>query len=100
MSGTTVALISKCEQPDSMKDLRPISLCNVAYKILAKTLANRLARVIPKCVSEEQAGFVAGRSIIDSALIASEVVHYLKCKRSGRRGEAALKIDIRRRMIV
>lgn len=71
-----------------------ISLCNIAYKILAKALANRLAKVISKCVSEEQSTFVAGRSIIDNALIASEVVHYLKCKRNGKWGEAALKIDI------
>ncbi|MCH79947.1 hypothetical protein A2U01_0000709 [Trifolium medium] len=35
-----------------------------------------------------------GRSITDNVLIASEIVHYLKCKNKGQKGEAALKIDI------
>lgn len=94
MNDSRIALIPKCEHPQSMKDLRPISLCNMAYKILSKALANRLALIISKCISKEQSAFVAGRSILDNALIASEIVHYLKCKRGGRMGEAALKIDI------
>lgn len=94
MGSTNIALIHKCDQPLSMCDLRPISLCNVAYKILAKTLANRLVIMIPKCISEEQSAFVAERSIIDSSLIASKIVHYLKCKRHGQKVEIAHKIDI------
>jgi hypothetical protein len=94
LGDTNIVLIPKCDQPKSMKDLRPISLCNVVYKILAKTLANRLQKVLDKCISDEQSGFVAGRSITDNVLIASEIIHYLKCKTRGNKGEAALKIDI------
>lgn len=68
LNNTNITLIPKCDPPQSMRDLQPISLCNVAYKILAKTLANRLALVIPKCISEEQSTFIPGRFIIDSAL--------------------------------
>ncbi|GAU39610.1 hypothetical protein TSUD_276500 [Trifolium subterraneum] len=77
-----------------MKDLRPISLCNVLYKMISKVLANRLKRCLDKCVSQEQSAFVEGRSILDNALIATEVIHALKRKTQGRRGELALKIDI------
>ncbi|GAU34127.1 hypothetical protein TSUD_66060 [Trifolium subterraneum] len=75
-------------------DLRPISLCNVLYKMISKVLANRLKCCLDKCVSQEQSAFVEGRSIIDNALIAIEVIHALKRKIQGRTGELALKIDI------
>ncbi|GAU49866.1 hypothetical protein TSUD_366220 [Trifolium subterraneum] len=94
LNDTNICLIPKCDNPTSMKDLRPISLCNVLYKMISKVLANRLKCCLDKCVSQEQSTFVEGRSILDNALIATEVIHALKRKTTGRRGELALKIDI------
>ncbi|GAU48220.1 hypothetical protein TSUD_371200 [Trifolium subterraneum] len=94
LNETNICLIPKCDNPMSMKDLRPISLCNVLYKMISKVLANRLKCCLDKCVSQEQSAFVEGRSILDNALIATEVIHALKRKTKGRRGELALKIDI------
>ncbi|GAU45652.1 hypothetical protein TSUD_400890 [Trifolium subterraneum] len=94
LNETNIYLIPKCDNPTSMKDLRPISLCNVLYKMISKVLANRLKCCLDKCVSQEQSAFVEGRSILDNALIATEVIHALKRKTQGRRGELALKIDI------
>src|SRR6266487_2803707 len=94
LNDTNICLIPKCDNPTSMKDLRPISLCNVLYKMISKVLANRLKCCLDKCVSQEQSAFVEGRSILDNALIATEVIHALKRKTKGRRGELALKIDI------
>ncbi|PNY01974.1 ribonuclease H [Trifolium pratense] len=62
--------------------------------MISKVLVNRLKRCLDKCVSQEQSAFVEGRSILDNALIAIEVIHALKRKTKGRRGEFALKIDI------
>lgn len=46
-------LISKVDYPKCMKNLRPIFLCDVVYKILTKAIANGLREVIDKCVSKE-----------------------------------------------
>ncbi|MCI09408.1 CNGC5-like protein, partial [Trifolium medium] len=72
LNETNICLIPKCENPKSMKELRPISLCNVLYKVVSKLLANRLKGCLEKCVAEEQSAFVEGRSILDNALIAIE----------------------------
>jgi hypothetical protein len=88
LNETNVWLIPKCEHPSSIKDMRPISLCNVLYKMVSKLLANRLKQVLENCVSEEQSAFIEGRSIFDNALIAIEVIHAFKRKTRGLRGVA------------
>lgn len=40
-----VCLIPKVKKPQTMGDLRPISLCNVLVRILSKVLSNRLKSV-------------------------------------------------------
>jgi hypothetical protein len=70
MKNTNIVLIPKKDNPKSMKDLRPISLCNVLYKIISKVLANRLKPLLQKCISHEQSAFVENRSIIDNVMAA------------------------------
>lgn len=77
-----------------MKDLRPIALCNVLYKIIAKVLANRLKGVLPGFISDKQSAFVPNRSISDNVIVAFEAVHHMRRSRGGREGEIALKLDI------
>ena len=42
LNHTYVALIPKTAKPKKVIELRPISLCNVIYRLIAKAIANRL----------------------------------------------------------
>lgn len=46
-----------------VKNWRPITLLNQPYKIIAKTLARRIAIVLGKIISVTQTGFIKGRYI-------------------------------------
>ncbi|CAJ2636114.1 unnamed protein product [Trifolium pratense] len=94
LNSTNIALIPKGDVQTTMKDWRSIALCNVLYKVVAKVLANRLKSVLNKCISDDQSAFVPGRSILDNAMAAIELVHYMKAKTRGKQGDVALKLDI------
>lgn len=84
LTDTNIVLIPKKKCAIFMTDLRPISLCNVVYKIASKVLANRLKCVIHKAISETQRAFIPGRLITCNIMISYEVMHYMKRKTQGK----------------
>ena len=81
INDTVLVLIPKVTSPTHLSQYRPINLCNVVYKIIAKMVANRLKRILPEIISPTQSAFVRGRSITDNVLVAYESFHTLKKKR-------------------
>ena len=93
---TCVVLIPKCANPKRMTEFRPISCCNVLYKIISKTMANKLKPLLCDIISENQSAFVPKRLITDNALIAFEIFHSMKRKGEGKEGSIALKLDMKK----
>ena len=89
---TILALIPKKEDAKVMKDYRPISCCNVLYKVISKILANGLKALLPEIISPNQTAFIKNRLLMENVLLASEIVKdYHKDDTSPR---CAMKIDI------
>lgn len=93
-NSTLICLIPKVAQPEEASQFRPISLCNVLYKIVSKVLVNRLKNIIQDLVSPIQNAFVPGRLMSDNCLIAHELVRRIKMQKKGKVFMAALKVDM------
>ena len=91
---TNICMIPKTERPTRMTELRPISLCNVGYKIIKKVLCQRLKVLLPSLVSETQSAFVAGRLISDNILIAQEMFHGLRTNEACKGKYMTVKTDM------
>ena len=91
---TYITLVPKTKSPTKMTEYRPISLCNVVYKLISKVLANRLKVTLPQLITENQSVFLSERLITDNVLVAFEVMHYLEHKRDGKDCYMAVKLDM------
>lgn len=89
---TILELIPKKDSAQEMRDYKPISCCNVLYKVISKIIVNILKNTLPRCISHNQSAFVRGRLLVENLLLATEIVKdYHKEDISPR---CAMKIDI------
>lgn len=73
-------------------DYRPISCCNVFYKIISKILASRLRLIIGDIVDPAQTAFIKDRSIVDNIHLAQEL--FRKYNRKSASPRCILKVDL------
>ena len=60
---------------------RPITLLNVDYKILAKTIAKRIEPFLPKLIHSDQTGFIKDRYIGQNIRLLSDLMEYTDAKK-------------------
>lgn len=94
---TLIVHIPKIDSPVLLKDFRPISLCNVLFKIITKVLVNRTRLHLDSFIGSLQSSFVPNRGPTNNALIAKEIVHYMHRKK-GKSNCLLLKIDFEKFM--
>ena len=86
-------LIPKVPNPESVTQLRSISLCNTLYKLLTKFLVNRLKPFLLAMIHPAQSGFVPGRRATDNYILAQELLHFIHHQRR-KTNLIASKIDL------
>jgi hypothetical protein len=72
----SITLIPKYGDRAKLNNWRPITLLGSVYKILAKTLANRLRKELNEIIRPNQTGFVEGRNILDNVFMAQEGLNW------------------------
>ncbi|KAL0294211.1 UNVERIFIED_CONTAM: Retrovirus-related Pol polyprotein from type-2 retrotransposable element R2DM [Sesamum radiatum] len=91
---TLISLIPKVSNPAVVAEFRPISCCNVLYKVITKILVQRMRGILDMLISPSQNAFVPGRAIGDNILLAQELFSGYNQKHLPPR--CALKVDLRK----
>jgi hypothetical protein len=92
---TFIALIPKKLGASFVHQFRPISLCNIIYKINSKILANKFKGLLHHFISPFQSAFVPSRNIQNNAILIHKLFNSIDSKR-GKGGLMAVNIDMKK----
>ena len=78
--------------PNKLIVFTSISLSNFTSKTISKIVSIRLSPILPYLISSNQSGFVKGRSISESIMLAQEIIHQIKKPNIG--SNVIIKVDM------
>lgn len=87
-----IALIPKSSHSTMVGDFRPISCCNVLYKLISKIIAERLKPLLNSIVDKAQSAFLPGRQMVDNIHLMQQLIRGYNRKRISPR--CIIKIDL------
>lgn len=93
LNQTLIVLIPKIDGAKTLSQYRPISLCNVLYKVITKTIMIRLRQAMQVLVKQNQASFIASHNITDNIIITQEAIHTMRTMKR-KKGWMVVKVDI------
>ena len=95
VNASLIVLIPKISNPTSINHFRPISLCNVEYKIISKLLVEKIRPLLDKMIYPTQLAFIPNRWIAENQIIVQEVLHSFKTRKT-KSGLMAIKLDLQK----
>lgn len=93
LNHTHITLIPKTQSANIVSKFRPISLCNVGYKVISKIIANRMKPHLDSLISPLQTTFIPGRTISENVVLTQEILHKLR-RKTGEGALMPLKYDM------
>lgn len=91
---TYIVFIPKIKDHVNASNFRPISLCNVIYKLVSKVLANCLKKILHVIISKNQSVFLPSQVITDNKIIAYKALHSIKTRQKDQKGSIVIKLNI------
>jgi len=79
--------------PSTFKDFRPISLCNIVYKLITKVLVHCLKPILNAIISPYKSSFLSGRGTANNSIVLQEIVHFMRRSKK-KKGYVAFKLDL------
>lgn len=77
--------------------MRLISLSNFLNKIISRIIHERIKKVLPNIILEEQVGFVKRKSIAMNILVVQEII--LDIRKRGKIPSMVIKLDMMKTLI-
>lgn len=95
LNSTFITLIPKKCNYEIVSDYQFISLCNNMYKLVSKSITNRLKLLINSIISSNQSTFGKQKALMtDNIMMAHELLHSLKKTKKGRVDKMTMKLDM------
>jgi len=95
VNSSLIVLIPKSQCPISFNNFKPMSLCNVVYKVISKLLMAKLRPLLHKIISPCQSTFLCGRWITKNQVLVQELLHSFKTRKV-KAGLMAVKLDLQK----